>query len=129
MKRASLTLILCVAGCDQAPDNPGPPVRQGRYAGIGTYPVNELWSRMEVASAPKDKVAATIEDDSQIIVTVDSVTGEVRQCGDLSGYCTTMSPWAGSPAGRGNAPVRMKAHSADVARERQEVASAPAPGR
>ena len=130
MKRASLILILVLAGCGEA-DRPGPPLRQGRYAGIGTFPVNALWSHMAVAPEAKDKQAATIKDDSQIIVTVDSITGEVRQCGDLSGHCIAMNPWTGSLGADRTAPVRVTAHASDLEQPSGEVVneSAPAPAR
>lgn len=131
MKRASPILIVILAGCGEAADRHGPPLRQGRYAGIGTFPVNQLWSRMAVAGQPKDESAATIKDDSQIIVTVDSVTGEVRQCGDLSGHCIAMSPWTGSLGADRSAPVRVTAHASDLEQETDEVVneSAPTSGR
>jgi hypothetical protein len=128
MKRASLVLILILAGCGDAADLHGPLPRQGRYAGIGTFPVNALWSRMAVAERPKDEAAATLRDDRQIIVTIDSQTGEVRQCGDLSGHCIAMNPWTGSLGANRSAPVRVTAHSEDLEAEIvNEVEPAPAP--
>ena len=131
MKRASLILISVLAACGEAADRHSPPLRQGRYAGIGTFPANPLWSRMTVAEQPKDESAATINDDSQIIVTVDSVSGEVRQCGDLSGHCIAMNPWTGSLGADRSAPVRVTAHASDLEQETDEVVneSAPAPAR
>jgi hypothetical protein len=131
MKRASLVLIFVLAGCGEAADRHGPPLRQGRYAGIGTFPVNPLWSRMAVAEQPKDEAAATIKDDSQIIVTVDGVTGEVRQCGDLSGHCIAMNPWTGSLGAERSAPVRVTVHASELEQDNVEIAneSAPAPAR
>lgn len=32
--------------------------------------------------------------DEHVMVVVDSVSGEVRECGDHSGYCIAMNPWA-----------------------------------
>jgi hypothetical protein len=121
MKRASLVLILILAGCGEAADRHGPPIRQGRYAGIGTFPVNPLWSRMAVEAQPRDEAAATIKDDSQIIVTVDSVTGEVRQCGDLSGHCIAMNPWTGSLRADRSAPVRVTIHASELEQDSAEI--------
>lgn len=126
MKRASLILILFLAGCDGAHDAPGPGIRSDRYTGIGTFPVNMLWARMAVAPV-KDKGAATIADDSQIIVTVDSMTGEVRQCGDLSGHCIAMNPWTGTIAAGQAAPVRVTVHASDLERESEESVNSAAP--
>ncbi len=52
------------------------------------------------------------------IVVIDSHTGEVRQCGDYSGFCVTMNPWTGQGS-RVEAPVKLKNHAADVQAEDQ----------
>lgn len=128
MKHAGLVVILLLGGCGDAPDRHGPPPRQGRYAGIGTYPANPLWSHMRVAEPAKDGSAANVRDDSQIIVTVDSITGEVRQCGDLSGHCIAMNPWTGSLGAGRSAPVRVDAHASDQEAEAVNEIE-PVPGR
>lgn len=128
MKHAVLIPILSLAGCGEPADRHAPPQRQGRYAGIGTFPANPLWSRMAVEAQPKDGSAATIGDDSQIIVTVDSVTGEVRQCGDLSGHCIAMNPWTGTLGAGRSAPVKVTAHASDLEAEVVN-ASEPEPAR
>jgi len=70
---------------------------------------------MAVSDPPNDPAAATIADDEHVIVVVDSRTGEVRQCGDHSGYCVRFDPWQerGAPV----APVRLSKHAADLATE------------
>ncbi len=45
------------------------------------------------AALPKVAGKAGLADDEQVIVVVDSDTGEIRQCGALSGYCVGMRPW------------------------------------
>ncbi len=112
-----LALSVLLGGCGEAGDGRSPPLRHGRYAGIGTYPADRLWSRIAAADKPADAAAATVEDDGQIIVVVDSHTGEIRQCGNLSGYCIGMHPWAGATRA---APARLTAHAVDVARETEE---------
>lgn len=65
---------------------------------------------------PSDAAAAKLEDDKHIIVVVDSHTGEVRQCGDFSGVCVAMNPWA-REGSRSATPVKLKKHAADLAAE------------
>jgi hypothetical protein len=108
-----------LAACDQQDAMDAPPTSRGRYAGIGTYPAGQLWSRMIVAAQPKDGDSARTEDDSQIIVVVDSVSGEVRQCGDLSGYCIGMNPWTGALGS--TAPAKLTIHAGALARETGEA--------
>ena len=67
---------------------------RGRYAGIGTFPAGRMWKQSEVAKADPADRRAGLSDDEQIIVVVDSHTGEVRQCGDRSGQCVSMNPWS-----------------------------------
>lgn len=119
-----VTLTLLLAGCGQASNGPASPDRHGRYAGIGTYPADQLWSHMAEPARPADAAAATISDDEQIIVLVDSHSGEVRQCGNLSGHCIAMNPWTGATRA---APVRLTAHAADLAREAEESSGAGPP--
>jgi hypothetical protein len=120
----------CLSGCGGAPA-PGPGIHHGgRYLGIGVYPAGSMWSRIALADRAGDGAAARTGDDEQVIVLVDSRTGEVRQCGNLTGYCIGMNPWAG-PLGRGRAvPVGLTEHAED--RERaagnEPAAAAPANG-
>jgi hypothetical protein len=111
---ATLLATFCLTACNNAPQ-PGPGGhRGGRYLGIGTYPAGRMWSRMVAAGPAADRAAATIADDEQIIVTVDSNTGEVRQCGNLTGHCIGMNPWTGV-LGRGQAaPISVSEHAADA---------------
>lgn len=125
MRLFGSTLILAamtgLAGCDHE-SGPGPGAHHGgRYLGIGTYSAGRLWSRMSGAAAPADPARATIADDEQIIVTVDSRTGEVRQCGNLSGHCVASNPWQ-SGAGSG---VNLSIHAADLDAVSNEAAPVP----
>jgi hypothetical protein len=90
---------LLLGGCDKAGNGGRPPEPHGRYIGVGTYEPGKGWAELTGAPKPKDDAAATLRDDQQIIVVVDSVTGEVRECGDLTGYCLSQNPWRGSAAG------------------------------
>ena len=131
--RSSIVVLLAAAGtlegCDQQGATSGPgPKSQGRYAGIGTYDAGTLWSQMSEGKAPADPAAARLEDDDQVIVVVDSHSGEVRQCGNHSGFCVTMNPWA-AQGPRTEAPVKLKKHMSDLVEEAQsetEKAAQPA---
>ena len=115
-----------VGACDSAPDHPPPSGHQGRFLGIGVYSAGQLWSRMAAASQPRDAAAANLGDDDHVIVVVDSRTGEIRQCGNYSGHCIGMNPWAG-PLGQGQAaPVPLTKHAADLAREAEQQGRPPA---
>ena len=84
---AALTLAGCKpqAGLVQA--------RHGRYVGIGIYSAGSAWQRITDAALPKVSGKAGLADDEHVIVVVDSDTGEIRECGALSGYCVGMKPW------------------------------------
>jgi hypothetical protein len=117
MKRimALVTAAAILGGCDRvsperAPHGPG----QGRYLGVGIYDAGTLWQEQANAEPPKDPKAATLADDSEIVVVVDSATGAIRQCGNFSGRCLSLNPWRG-PAGA--APASFVRHAADLARE------------
>ena len=107
-----------LAGCDRthdrAPHGPG----QGRYLGVGIYDAGPMWQELSAVEPAKDAKAATLADDSEIIVVVDSVTGEVRQCGNLSARCISMNPWRGTV---GAMPAPLARHAAEVAREAREA--------
>jgi len=98
---------------------------RGRYSGIGTYAAGALWSRMVGVEASPDTTAARLEDDDQIIVVIDSHTGEVRQCGNHSGVCLAMNPWTG-PSPSLAAPAKLSAHTSDLAAEEAAAAEEPA---
>ncbi|QNQ10237.1 hypothetical protein [Sphingomonas alpina] len=111
---AAIGMLMCLAGCSKTEEATGEAQHQGRYVGIGIYSPSKLWALLKPANPSKDKAAATLEDDSHVIVVVDSKTGEVRQCGNLSGYCVRMNPWGGSAP---VAPASLTKHAADLAGE------------
>lgn len=121
--RASMIGVLAIgcllSGCGREGAMSGPgPKSEGRYAGIGTFDAGRLWEQMASATAPTDPAMAKLEDDEHVIVVIDSHTGEVRQCGDHSGFCVTMDPWA-AQGSRSAAPVKLKKHAADLDAEVQ----------
>ena len=119
-----LFLTACLAGCGGPASDGLGPQQGGRYAGIGLYSPGDMWQRLVVAERPDDNMAANLRDDEVVIVVVDSRTGEVRQCGNLSGHCITMNPWA-APLGRDRAlPVNLTEHRAAVDRARDQQGGA-----
>ncbi|HEX6375977.1 MAG TPA: hypothetical protein VFZ91_09665 [Allosphingosinicella sp.] len=121
---AAAALSGCDRTDDRAPHGPG----QGRYLGVGIYDAGQMWQELSGGEQPKDPKAATLADDTEIIVVVDSVTGEVRQCGNLSARCISMNPWRGRA---GTTPASLERHAAELARdseaEAQNVAAKPRP--
>jgi len=89
---AAMALALCA--CQKPGEkDPGPGSgARGRYVGVGMYPATALWAHL-TATAPTDPAAARLDDDEQVIVVMDSATGELRQCGNLSGHCIGFNPW------------------------------------
>ena len=133
LRRAQILLTLGVlalaslAGCDKAEDATGPGgPHQGRYLGVGLYSPGQMWAQMVRHDAPKDPAAAVLADDDEVIVVVDSRTGEIRQCGNLSGYCVGMNPWSKPLAAGQSGPVPLSKHAAQLDEEAraasQEVA-------
>ena len=117
MKKSSLIAVVSVlllASCkkETADADFNEARSQGRYTGVGVYNAGDLWGKIMDAPTPADPHAATIRDDEHVIVVVDTRTGEIRQCGDHSGYCVAISPWAASnhvPA----LPSKLSAHAGD----------------
>jgi hypothetical protein len=105
----------------------GPGASQGRYAGIGIYSPAQAWTRMVAAQQAKETSAARTVDDQAIIVTVDSQTGEVRSCGDMTGYCVGMNPWKTALASSQLAPIHLTQHAKLVEPEPTAASAATAP--
>ncbi len=97
-----------LSGCNRAIDSGK--VDRGRYTGIGIYNPGRLWTKMISAEPPSDPQAAQRIDDQVVIVVQDSITGEVRACGDLTGYCIGMNPWKSDLASSQVAPVKLTEH-------------------
>jgi len=106
---ASMGLAACKPGSlawDQ-----GQGARHGRYVGVGIYGPGDPWAKLAAAPHPADAAAASTTDDQAIIVVVDSDTGEVRACGDMSGYCIGMNPWKTALQPSQVAPVDLTGHA------------------
>jgi len=68
-----------LSGCSERADDAAADLaRHGRYVGVGIYPAGQMWAQVVVANATKGASASRLNDDEQIIVIVDSATGELR---------------------------------------------------
>ena len=83
--------------------------KHGRYSAVGIYQPGESWSKMIIDQRVQGDPAPPPLDDQAIIVLADSQSGEVRACGDMSGYCVGMNPWKTALTGAQIAPIRLKA--------------------
>ncbi len=119
--------VVGLAGCNRPIGVGGGSEAHGRYASAGTYPAGRMWTQIAGAPAPKDATTAKLNDDEQIIVVLDSQTGELRQCGNVSGYCVGMNPWA-KPVGA-SAPLAMAKHADQLDTEAKAKLAEPSGGR
>lgn len=122
----SLTAALILTGCGSSMTSTTGNNAGGRYAGIGVFDAGRLWAQM-TRTPTADPAVAKIADDEHIIVVIDSHTGEVRQCGDHSGYCVVNNPWTASAPGR--LPVTLGKHAADLDAEEAAAANSTAAAR
>ena len=112
-KRVSgvLVLTLGLCGCGQvAVGGGGGAATHGRYSGVGLYSPGRQWTKMMAAQQAADSPSARPADDQVIIVVQDSATGDIRACGDLTGYCIGMNPWKTALVSGQMAPVRLTEH-------------------
>lgn len=115
-----LAAALALGGCQKAVDSPAVGAAfspRGRFVGVGIYTPGQMWTQLVRADAPAHPAAATLNDDEQVIVVLDSKTGEVRQCGSLSGHCLAMNPWAIKLAVAQQTPVTVLKHARQLAEE------------
>ena len=102
--------IIAASLCGCSKPHSESPAHHGRYVGIGIYNPNTQWTKMVGADAPKVTPAARTIDDQAIIVVEDSDTGEIRACGDLTGYCIGMNPWKKVLASSQTVPINLAEH-------------------
>jgi hypothetical protein len=130
VKRLGLlgALVVTLCGCqkktEEAPAAPagifGKP--SGRYVGVGHYMPGRLWKQLVHDVASKDPAASRLDDDEEIIAVLDSKTGELRQCGNLSGYCISMNPWANPLTATQRAPIPLTKHARQLDEEAEAKA-------
>ncbi len=114
--RAAVVLAcLGMCGCNRPPwsflastEQPS----RGKYTGVGIYGPGKQWTKLIATQHTKDPQAAQPIDDQVIIVVQDSATGEVRACGDLTGYCIGMNPWKSALVSAQIAPIKLTEHVA-----------------
>jgi len=105
--------LVASTGCKRSEDSPwslGDFGRHGRYVGVGIYGPGRQWTRMIAAQQPANDAAARTVDDQAIIVMSDTDTGELRACGDLSGYCIGMNPWKKPLTTSQVTPIELTSH-------------------
>ena len=117
-KRLWITGLIALAGlgaCKKPAEVAGRSGTQdshGRYEGLGLYSPSQQWTRIVASQQAKDTPAAKPIDDQVLIVVEDSVTGEVRACGDLTGFCIGMNPWKTALTAGQIAPINLTQHVA-----------------
>ena len=114
---AVLLVSTALAGCNRpaADEADRDGAGRGRFVGVGIYSPGAMWEQLAAPAARSSAAAATLQDDDEIIVVMDSKTGELRQCGNLSGHCIAFNPWA-KPLGPGqHAPVQVLKHAQQLA--------------
>jgi hypothetical protein len=121
------TFALVLTGCNDRPES-SRVNKHGRFTGIAVFEAGRLWPQVAAAGGPTARGIASPADDEHIIVVVDTTTGEVRQCGDLSGRCIGMNPWGSLGAGA-TAPVKVGKHLSELDQPETMSANDAAPAR
>jgi hypothetical protein len=106
---AAATLSGCAKGFAW-PDGGNASSRRGPYGAVGLYSPSRQWTRLAGVQASRDPKVAKLVDDQVIIVVQNTATGEVRACGDLTGYCIGMNPWKTALVTDQIAPLRLSEH-------------------
>lgn len=122
---AGVVAVFLLAGCDRQGEEAFGSASRGRYVGIGHFAPGQMWTQIVRAAQPAQDGRARPADDEQLIVVMDSQTGEVRQCGNLTGFCTGLNPWAKAPAAGAVAPVAVSKHADQIEAERSAARPAP----
>jgi hypothetical protein len=99
-----------LGGCRQGAVWPNARAAHGRYVGVGIYTPTAEWRQLIGKQPSSSPGAAQRQDDQVILVTADSTTGELRACGDLSGYCVGFNPWKQPLIATQTSPVPVAAH-------------------
>jgi hypothetical protein len=84
--------------------------QHGRYLGVGLYSPGKQWTHLVANQKPGSDAVARPIDDQVIFVVADSQTGELRACGDLTGYCIGMNPWTKPLLASQVSPIELTEH-------------------
>ncbi len=120
MKAVWLAIVipaLCLGACNR-PGSLESVGERGRFAGVGIYSADRMWSQIVGSDEAKSPASARLKDDTEVIVVADTRTGELRQCGNLSGFCVGMNPWSKPLAKAQSAPLSVLKHEEDFERDR-----------
>ena len=101
---------LTTAAADTPDDQPGflgLGSKHGRYAAVGIYQPGDGWTKVIADQQTPGAQAAQQVLDQAVIVVADSQTGEVRACGDMTGYCVGINPWKAKLTAAQIAPIRL----------------------
>ncbi len=109
---ALVIAALGLCGCSQSVQSPDQTSGHGKYSGVGIYGPSRQWTKLIANQPVKDPQASRAVDDQVIIVVQNSATGEVRACGDLTGYCIGMNPWKAPLLASQIARVKLTEHRA-----------------
>ena len=107
---AAALIAASLSGCRGGAVWPSSGEGRGRYVGVGIYAPTAQWRQLVGSQQPSSPAAAQRGDDQVILVTADSTTGELRACGDLSGYCVGFNPWKAPLGALQTSPVSVAAH-------------------
>ena len=103
---AVVLLTLGASACRKAPaagadavQDPSGRAGQNGYVAVGIYTPGAPWRRLVAGSAQTsaNTALARTADDQAVIVVQNSLTGDIRACGDLTGYCVGTNPWVRRP--------------------------------
>lgn len=115
-------LAVSLGGCSKRPWDSAAGIfgagHSARYVGVGIYSPGTMWTKLVQALAAKGAAlapaAAKLVDDQAVIVVVDSQTGDIRSCGDLTGYCIGMNPWKTPLPAAQATPVSLTTHDDEL---------------
>jgi hypothetical protein len=121
---------LALAGCTKPSDAPADATfpffgGHGRFLGVGIYTPGTAWTQIVDAQRKVATSYAQLVDDQAVIVVEDSRTGEIRACGDLTGYCIGMNPWKTALVQSRTAPIKLMSHAGDTDRHTAGALSGP----
>ncbi len=97
VRAVAVGLLAMLGACSRRME--GPPQAQGHYAGVGVFAAGRAWPALSAGAGARPDVAG-LADDETIVAVTDTRTGEIRECGALSGVCVGFNPWL-RPAGAG----------------------------